>query len=425
MKKSKSGAGQSGGLRRSRFLLRAGALVGAGSMLLAACSSSSSSSSSSSASASGSSSKSPYVVHAVLSETGSAGFLGSLEAKSLTALTAYENKHGGIDGHPISLDMKDNQSSPSVAVSIATPWVTSGVPFILDGSVVAADAPVDALAGPNGPVMWDLSPGVHPKAGSYVWSAGISTSSDAEAYLNFLKAKGLTRIAAITSTDGSGTDGWNQLQAQLKNPQYSGFTVLTHQTFDPTDVSVTTQLSVIKADNPQAIVVWTTGTPVGTVFKGMAALGMLNIPTVTTDGNAIPTELESFASVMPKNLYIPTGALYLSPSLLSGGEKTAISDFDTAIQAVGGSPNDGWGLSASAFLIMIDAVRALGVNATAVQLHNYLQTKIKNYPGVFGVYNMSESDHRGVHASAIDMTDWNGKSFVPVSGPAGIGAPPT
>lgn len=360
----------------------------------------------------------------MVSETGSAAFLGQLEAKSLKALTAYDNAHGGIDGHPISLDLKDNQSSPSVAVSIATPWVTSGVPFILDGSIVAADAPVDALAGPTGPVMYDLSPGVHPKPNSYVWSAGISTTSDAEAYLNFLKAKGLTRIAAITSTDGSGKDGWTQLKNQLKKPAYSGFTMLSHQTFDPTAVSVTTQLSIIKAANPQAIVVWTTGTPVGTVFKGMASLGMSNIPTVTTDGNAISQELDSFSSVVPKNLYIPTGPLFLSPSLLSGSLKTAISNFDTAIKADGGSPNDGWGLSASAFDIMVHAVRVLGVNATAVQLHNYLQTKVKNYAGIYGIYNMSASDHRGVHAQDIYMTDWNGSSFVPVSGPAGIGPPP-
>lgn len=408
--------------RPLRYLLRTGALLGSGALLLAACSSSSSSSSS--AAAPSKSSKSPYVVHAVVSETGSAAFLGQLEAKSLKALTAYDNAHGGIDGHPISLDLKDNQSSPSVAVSIATPWVTSGVPFILDGSIVAADAPVDALAGPTGPVMYDLSPGVHPKPNSYVWSAGISTTSDAEAYLNFLKAKGLTRIAAITSTDGSGKDGWTQLKNQLKKPAYSGFTMLSHQTFDPTAVSVTTQLSIIKAANPQAIVVWTTGTPVGTVFKGMASLGMSNIPTVTTDGNAISQELDSFSSVVPKNLYIPTGPLFLSPSLLSGSLKTAISNFDTAIKADGGSPNDGWGLSASAFDIMVHAVRVLGVNATAVQLHNYLQTKVKNYAGIYGIYNMSASDHRGVHAQDIYMTDWNGSSFVPVSGPAGIGPPP-
>ncbi len=360
-----------------------------------------------------------------MSETGSAAFLGSREAKVLQALTSYENAHGGIDGHPIKLDMKDNESSPSVAVSIATPWVTSHVPFIIDGAIVGVDAPVDALAGPTGPVIWDSSPGVHPKPNSYVWSAGISTASDAQAYLNFLKAKGLTHIAAITSTDGSGIDGWTQLQNTLKKPAYSGFTLLTHQTFNPTAVSVSTQLSVIKATHPQALVVWTTGTPFGTVLKGMASLGMLDIPTITTDGNAIQSELKSFASFLPRHLYFPLGGLYFSPSLLPPQLRPVITTFDRVVKQAGGSPNDAWGLTGSAFLIMVHVVRVLGVHATAVQMHNYLQTHIKNYPGLYGMYTMSTTDHRGVHVDALHMAEWNGRSFVPVSGVAGNGPPPS
>ena len=51
-------------------------------------------------------------------------------------------------------------------------------------------------------------------------------------------------------------------------------TVTDHEQFDPTAVSVTTQLSKIKATNPQAVLVWTTGTPLGTVLSGMQQLGM-------------------------------------------------------------------------------------------------------------------------------------------------------
>ena len=278
--------------------------------VLAACGGSSSSSSTATTSAATTStaaSNSPVVFHVLLSETGAGAFLGSRGATSLKAQAAYINAHGGVNGHPIQLDILDNQSSPSTNVSLATPWIAQGVHFILNGSLAGIDQAVDALATPNGPFIYDLSPGTYPTPGSMVFSSDISTNSLITADLTYFKSKGLTNIAALTSTDGSGVDGLKQLKAVLAEPAFSSFKLLTSQTFDPTSVSVATQLSVIKAQNPQALVVWTTGAPFGTVVKGMSALGMSNIPTTTTAGNDPYAELHSLSPYLPKNLYIACG----------------------------------------------------------------------------------------------------------------------
>ena len=392
----------------------------ASAAVLAACGSSSSSSTTTTAATSGSSASSgasgaPYVIHAIVSQTGSASFLGSREAKALQGLAALVNTQGGIDGHPLQIDIQDNQSTPQTAVSYATSLVSSNAPLILNGSVVAVDAAVDALATSNGPFIYDLSPGTHPKPGSMVFSAGISTKFDAQAYLTFLKAKGLTKIAAITSTDGSGVDGFNQLQTALKEPQFSSFQLLTHQTFDPTAVSVTSQLSVIKAKNPQALIIWTTGTPLGTVLQGMSSLGMSDIPTVTTDGNAAYSELTHFSSILPKTLYFPTGMLYLPPSdITNAAVKAKVQAFDTVVQAAGGHPGDAWGLSWDPAQLLLGAIQKLGVNATAPQILNYMEN-LHNVAGVFGIYNTSTSDHRGLSVQDVTITKWNGSSFTPVS----------
>ena len=404
--------------RRLGFLASAAAL-------LAACGSSSTSAPSSSttgvsSSATTAAAKSPYVIHAIVSETGSASFLGSREAKSLQALAVEVNATGGIDGHPVQMDIQDNQSNPSTSVSYATKLISSGVPFILNGSVVAVDSAVDALATPNGPFIYDLSPGVHPKAGSMVFSAGLSTGFMAQAYLTYLKSQGLTKIAAITSTDGSGKDGFDQLQATLKEPQFSSFQLLSHQTFDPSAVSVTTQLSVIKAAHPQALVIWTTGTPLGVVLNGMSSLGMNDIPTFTTDGNSVHSELIHFSSILPKKFYIPNAPLYLPPSDISNPQVRAqVTTFDDAIAKVGGHPSVAWGLSWDPAQLLIGAIKKLGVDATATQIQNYMQ-HLSNVPGIFGMYNSSVTDHRGLAASDETVTLWNGNSFTPVSGPAGV-----
>ena len=419
--------------RRKRSTTRRAGMVALGAsaaLVAASCSSSTTSSSSattstgpastSSASTSGSGAPSgtPVVFHAVVGETGAAAALGSREAKALKALASQVNSTGGIDGHPMQVDVVDNQSNPATAVQLASPWVSQGVPFILNGSIVGTDKAVDALATANGPFIYDLSPGTHPKAGSMIFSAGLSTTADAEAYLTFLKSKGLTNIAVINSTDASGTDGYTQLSTQLATSAFSSFKLVSHQTFDPTSVSVNTQMAAIKAANPQAIVVWTTGTPLGTVLKAMQSLGMDSIPTVTTAGNAAHAELTSFASILPKSIYFPTGPLYLSPSVLPASIGAAVSSFDKAVSAANGHGGDPWGLAWDPGTLLVGALRKLGVNATAKQILNYMQN-LQGVAGVYGTYNMSVSNHRGVGVNSIYMTTWNGSSFTAVSGGGG------
>lgn len=362
----------------------------------------------------------PYVIHAILSETGPAAFLGSREAKLLQALASNMNASGGIDGHPIKMDIQDNQSNPATAVSMANKLISSGVSAILNGSYVGVGNAVDALAGPNGPVIYDLSPGVYAKPGSMIFTAATSTELDAQAYLTYLKSKGLTNIASITSSDASGVDGYNQLQKALAEPKFSSMHLLAHQTFDPTAVSVATQLSVIKATHPQALVVWTTGTPFGVVLNGMSSLGMENIPTLTTEGNDSFGELTHFAKELPKTLYFTSAPLYLPPSTITNkGIRTQVMAFNAAVTSVGGHPGDAWALAWDPAQLLISAIKKLGVNATAKQIQKYMEN-LHNAPGIYGSYNMSVNDHRGLNISDIYMMQWTGKSFVIRSGPGGI-----
>lgn len=406
-------------------------------LLVAACGSSnktatSSNSSGSKSTSSGSSSSggskapsgSPVVFHAVLSETGAYSFLGSREAKALQGLAKSINASGGIDGHPMQLDIKDNQSNPSTSVSIASQWISQGAQFLLNGSAVATNKAVDALATPNGPFIYDLSPGVHPKAGSMIFSAGQSTTADAEGYLTYLKAQGLTRVAIINSTDASGADGYAQFTHALSSSALSGFKVLDHETFNPTAVSVTTQMAKIKATNPQAIIAWTTGTPLGLVLRAMKSLNMDSIPTVTSDSNASYAELTQFANLVPQHLYFPTASLYLPTADLSGAVKTAVSNFDAAVKAEGGHGGDTWGLSYDPALLIIGALKQLGVNAKAPAILKYMEN-LHNVPGIYGMYNTSVSDHRGLHVKNVYVSEWTGSTFNPVSGPGGAGAAPS
>lgn len=398
-------------------LLSMGALMAAS---LSACGSGSTAASAPSSSGSGTAS--PYTIHAILSVTGTAAFLGDEEKTSLLALAKQVNSTGGIDGHPLHFAISDNQTSASTSVSLASPLI-SHVPVLIVGAITTVDRPVDDLVTSSGPVIYDLSPGDHPARGSYVYSASNSTTSQTKAFINFATTKGWKRVAAITSTDASGQDGWANIQKAIASSK-GAVTITSHQTFGPTDVSVTTQLSKIKATNPQALLIWTTGTPLSTVLKGMQQLGMGSLPTMTTNGNASPAEMQRLANELPAQLYFPGAPFEVGPQDLTGQEKTAVQSFDNAMKSAGQSvAGEGNALAWDPGLLLISALKKLGVNATAAQIHNYISSQT-NFAGINGTYNFTNSsipDNRGLGISSVYIVQWDKSAghWVKVSGPAG------
>jgi branched-chain amino acid transport system substrate-binding protein len=401
---------------------------------VAGCSSSSSgtsglsagSSSGSSSSGSSSSGGSTYTIHAIVGETGSASFLGTEEAAALNALAKHVNATGGIGGHSLAFAISDNQSTASTSVSLASPLV-SQVPVLLVGSITSTDKPVDDLGASSGPVIYDLSPGDHPKLGSFVYSSSNSTTNQTKAFINFAQSKGWKRVAAITSTDSSGQDGWTNIQQAVASSN-GAVTITDHETFAPTDVSVTTQLSKIKASNPQALLVWTTGTPLGTVLKGMQELGMDSLPTMTTNGNASNAEMQRLGSELPGQLYFPGAPFMAGPQNLTGQTKAEVQAFDTAMQAAGQKvPDEGDALSWDPGLILVSALRKLGTNATASQIHQYIDS-LTSFAGINGTYdftNTSIPDNRGLTITSVYIAQWSKSQakWTAASGPAGKGNP--
>jgi len=396
---------------------------------VAGCSSSSAGTADSPASSSSSgrsASGSTYTIHVIVSQTGSASFLGTEEAAAFNALAKYVNSTGGIDGHQLAFAVSDNQSTASTSVSLASPLV-SQAPVLLVGSITATDKPVDDLANSSGPVVYDLSPGDHPAPGSYVYSSSNSTTNQTQAFINFAESKGWKRVGVITSTDSSGQDGWTNIQKAVANAN-GAVTVSDHESFDPSAVSVTTQLSKIKASNPQALFIWTTGTPLGTVLSGMQQLGMDSLPTMTTNGNASNSEMQKLAGELPPSLYFPGAPFMAGPQNLTGQTKTEVQAFDTAMQAAGQKvPDEGDALAWDPGLILVSALRKLGTGASAAQIHQYIES-LTGFPGINGTYNFTDKsipDNRGLTITSVYIAQWNKSQddWTAVSGPAGKGNP--
>src|SRR5213080_2723740 len=139
----------------------------------------------------------------ILSATGSGAFLGKQEQEALRLQEKSVNASGGIHGKPLRFDFHDDGSNAQTAVQITTDLIARRPPVII-GPALTGTCNAAMPLGASGPVMYCFASGVHPAAGSYGFSGGVSTHDQMHVMINFLRLKGWTRLAYISSTDATG-----------------------------------------------------------------------------------------------------------------------------------------------------------------------------------------------------------------------------
>jgi branched-chain amino acid transport system substrate-binding protein len=155
-------------------------------------------------------------------------------------------------------------------------------------------------------------------------------------------------------------------------------------------------------------VAWSTGTPVATVLRGMVQAG-LDLPVGTTGGNMTYAQMRTFAAFLPKQLFLPSPAWALRDDkriALPDAVLAKQRDFYGAYEAVGKEPDEGSTLGWDPVQIVVDALRALPVDADAAALRAYL-LRLKGATGVNGIYDFEASPQRGLSLEQTLVTRWN------------------
>ncbi len=362
-----------------------------------------------------------YDINAILPLTGGASFLGKAEQKAMQLAEPLINKSGGVKGQPVHFEFYDDQSNPQTGVQLANRVIGAKPAIVLGSSLVAVCNAMAPLM-QSGPTQYCFSPGVHPPAGSYVFTSSVSTLDLAEALIRYFRLKGWTKIAFMTSADATGQDAEHGLDAVAARPENKDITVVERAHFNTTDVSVAAQIEHIKAANPQVLIAWSTGTPIATVFKGIVQAG-LDIPIATTNGNMTYAQMTQYASFLPKQLYIAApewvqhqGVLTLDPAV-----EAAQKRFFDAFKAANEKPDIAATLAWDPVMITMDALNHLGPDATAQQVRDYIAA-LKGFAGINGVYDFTKIPQRGLDVQDAVMTLWSptAQTWQLVSKPAGI-----
>ncbi|HVB89133.1 MAG TPA: ABC transporter substrate-binding protein [Beijerinckiaceae bacterium] len=367
----------------------------------------------------------PYDIDVIVSLTGGGAFLGKEEHASLLVAEKAFNKTGGVHGRPIRFVFHDDQSSPQLSVQLAHRVIAGHAPVLLGSTLVASCNAMAPLV-KNGPVMYCFSPGVHPPAGSYMFSAGVSTFDQANALVRYFRLRGWTKLALMTSTDATGQDADRGFAKLLGKGGNKDLKLVAHVHFNPTDVSVDAQLEKVKQAAPQAFIGWATGAPSATIFRDAEQAG-LSMPMGTTGGNMSYAQMSHFAAFLPKQLYLPSGEWPIGDDPrgdLQPSVKAKQKQFYAAFKAAGEKPDEGSVLAWDPATILVDALRKLPEGASAAQLHDYL-IHLKEQAGVSGVYDFQKTPQRGLSLEDDVVTRWSKKAgrWVLVSKPTGIPLP--
>lgn len=353
----------------------------------------------------------PYVIGAIASESGPGSSLGRPEADSMQLAVDEINKTGGVNGHQLQLTIIDDQSDPSTAVNAVRKLLDQHVVALLGSSltqttlamvpvVQAAKIPLISF-GSSAEIIQPVS------ERKWIFKMPITDFHVAQVMQDFMKKRGQTKVAVIYRNDDYGKTGLSHFQDAGKQ---AGFDLVDAEAIASNASDATTQLTRVKAANPQAIVVWSTLPSVAVITKGYRELG-LTTPLYFSDG-AANGAFPVIAGNALNGAYIASTKINVANQISnSDSQKTVTVHYidaflraypkDAPVSIFGGFGYDGIYVLRAAFL------KAHGTNPKSVRkaLENL------TYTGVSGVFRMTPADHNGLSVFSTVMTQIEDKKF--------------
>jgi len=358
----------------------------------------------------------PYNIDVILPITGTFAFVGVTHQKELTVLEGVVNKQGGIQGRPVKFLFHDDTSNPATSLQIANQVIATHPAVAMGSSLGALCQATTPLFLEKGPVNYCFSPVIPTTKGSYVFSASVSGRDLVLATIRYFHGKGWKKIATLNTTDASGQIGDRDIASVMAQPEFKDMTMLATEHFAAIDTSVTAQLSKIKALAPQAMIIWAPGTAFGTALHAVADLG-IDVPIATTSANMIIAQMKTYSAFVPKTVLFQ-GVPYIAGA--AHKDSPAMTMYANGMKEAGMPQDFQTGMAWDPAMIVIDALRKIGPNATAAQLHDYIE-QLHGYVGITGTYDFRDGSQRGLGVDSSMIMSWDPAKldFVSVSKPGG------
>src|SRR5208283_5063750 len=353
----------------------------------------------------------PYRIGAIFSVTGAASFLGEPEKNTALLLQDEINKSGGINGRPIEIIIEDSKSDETQAVLAARKLIDSDRVLAIIGPSTTGEsmALVPIMNAANTPLIScaagaDITQPV--KERYWIFKTPQYDTNAVEAIYTYMKKHGISKIGIVTISTGFGDAG---RKALLETAPRYGMAIVADEKYGPKDSDMTTQLVKIKAAGAQAVINWSVGPGQVIVTKNWHALNM-GIPLYQSHGWGSKKNIE-LAGKAAEGVIAPLGRIVVWDKLPDKNpQKALLKKFSQDYEAVYKSePGTFGGHAYDSTMIIVESLKKVGPDKNKVR--DYIETKIKNWPGTGGIFDMSSKDQCGLDKNAFEMVvvkngDW-------------------
>jgi branched-chain amino acid transport system substrate-binding protein len=355
--------------------------------------------------------KEPYQIGALFAVTGPASFLGEPEKNTALMLQDQINKSGGINGHPLEIIIEDTKSDETQAVLSAKKLLENDkVVAIIGPSTTGESMALVPIMNNANTVLLSCAAGAPitqpAKERTWIFKTPQYDVSAVEAIYGYMKKQGITKVGIITISTGFGDAGRKALLNIA--PQY-GITIVADEKYGPKDSDMTTQLVKIKAAGAQGVINWSVGPGQVIVTKNWHALKM-GIPLYQSHGWGSKKNIE-LAGKAAEGVIAPLGRLVVWEKLPDNHPQKALlkkytQDYEARYKS---EPGTFGGHAYDSIMMVVEALKNVGPDKAKIR--EYIETKIRDWPGTGGIFTMSPDDHCGLNKDAFEMVvvkngDW-------------------
>jgi branched-chain amino acid transport system substrate-binding protein len=288
----------------------------------------------------------------------------------------YSNAHGGLYGHKLSLNIYDDQSSPSAVLSNARLAVGQGAQAIISSDVYF-DSAASYLQAQKIPVFGaGITPGFYgPDKTTFFSQEGNWIGYESDAQMKFLVGKGLTKIAVVSDANPGNSVAAHAVAKAVGIA--GGKLIYTNYTVDDTSSPALLALAQrLESDGAQAVYTNFYGTAAPQLQADMSQVHSKALVVAGSIGVS-PAIPQQFGSTINGLLSEVFSATWYNPTI------PAMQTFTSAMKQY--SPSNvqnaealsGW----ANMLLFAGAIQQLGSNAPTPQNIATAGNTLKNYTG--------------------------------------------
>ena len=362
--------------------------------------------------------KEPYVIGAIFSTSGVSASLGVSEANTVNMIVDKINKDGGINGHNLSVIIRDDGSLPDTTATLATTLIEQNQVLAIIGPTttgettaimnISTDAEIPLVSCAAGAAIID-------PVKYWIFKTPQTDKQAVVEIYRYLQSQNISKVAIITSTSGFGASGKGYLESEAAA---YGITLVDNQRFDSTDTSMTSQLTHIQGTDAQVVVCWDTDKASAVVAQNMKTLGM-SIPLYCSHGIATPAFITE-AGDAANGVIFPAGKLLILDSLsTTDPQKTVLATYKSdylakydvsTLSTFGGHAYD-------ALWMVVDSLKGmpegLNLSASRAAIRDGLE-QTTDFIGISGIFTMSPTDHLGMQPGSLALIEIVNGAWTPV-----------